>query len=825
MKKIFTLFAMMVVAIAANAMSLKLYAWESPAGIASEIGGTIAYVNGDGNRLNYANDKYFTICLNGKKANLADATASANAGHMVITFDNELKAGDQIVMTAYYNKGEDKKVSAWLVFENGTTAYSAVVTQDIARDGKPEEITVVVPAEADGSKTLTLTRNDSGTNMFITKLVVNGERPDEELEEFLVTLSITLYDAIEAQPLGSDVMDEASELAEAILFYQAEDAAKAVDEVLAMIQKVKASAALYAKVESKINELDDAIANSEAKQSVKNEAVKLLDQLNKRYDSMTNAELEQAIKDIDAMIKKLAEEPKPTYDYTDIPDGIEPMDDYHAAIVRNGAFVEGEDGTKWWTVEGFGKAAKQANSKHSAIEAYAGWGSLDVTEYSLNQRQYVSAGRYQMRCSGFFRQGEAWSTDPTTSNAVIYVNEEEVPLATLGSESAKTYANSQATAAGVFDADMYVNTLDFTLEESQEINFGVKGTFDTARSWCIIGGIEIIRVDGYNYEKEVDVTAQYLENPSFENSTAEWTVEGSWKEQNNGEAVKVGENYVEQWQAAGGLPAGKVYQTISIPNGTYRISAIANATASGTFLFANDQKTEATSPAQEISVVAKVTDGQLTLGYERSEENQANWVAVDNFRIYEIQDKNTLLEADNYVITALVEPAEGVDPALIPEAFQKYLGIYTTTATLVGDENSLVITENAEEGLFDGFEVKGNAVAFSPEKVITLGGQKFTVRDAQNEGDSEETGELEIIPTNVKGYFFMEGADVYFNGKKIVSVPTIVIRTETTVPVETIEEQVKEAAQQSNAKFFQNGRLVIVDANGNMYNAAGQIVK
>ena len=692
MKKIFTLMAAMVMAIAANAETKTLYSWESPEGEVSEKGGTIAYVNGDGDRLNYPNGTYYTICLNGKKANLSDATASANAGHMVITFDEPLKKGDEIAFTCFYNKGEQKNVSAWLVYENGNTASTAKVSADIATGAEPEVIKVTVTEDGDGSNTLTMTRNDAGTNMFITKLVITGER----------------------------------------------------------------------------------------------------------------------------------EGGKPQYDYSDIPDGIEPMDDYHAAIVRNGAFVEGEDGTKWWTVEGFGKATKQANSKHSAIEAYAGWGSLDVTEYSLNQRQYVSAGHYQMRCSGFFRQGEKFDTDPATSNAVIYVNEKEVPLATLGSETAVTYANSQATAAGVFDADMYVNILDFTLEESQEINFGVKGTFDMPKSWCIIGGIEIVRVDGYDYEKEVDVTAQYLVNPSFENSTEEWTVEGSWKEQNNGEAVKVGENYVEQWQAAGGLPAGKVYQTISVPNGTYRISAVANATAGGTFLFANDQKTEATAPAKEISVVAKVTDGQLTLGYERSEENQANWVAVDNFRIYEVKDKNTLLEADNYVITAVVEPAKGVDPAAIPEAFQKYLGIYTTTATLVGDENSLVITENAEEGLFDGFEVKGNAVAYSPEKVITLGGQKFTVRDSQNEGDSEETGELEIIPTNVKGYFFMEGADVYFKGKKIITVPTIVIRSEATDSEVVAEEQAEAPAQ--TVKVAENGRLLI-KAAGKVFNVAGQQIQ
>lgn len=183
MKKLFTLVAAAVMAVSASAEVKTLYSWESPEGTPIETGGTIAYVNGDGNRLNYTNSGLYTICLNGKKANLSDATPSANAGHMVITFDEALKAGDKVTMTAFYNKNSAVNVSAWLVFENGTTVGSARVNVAANMDktvegatATPEDITVEVPEAADGSKTLTLTRNDGGTNMFITKLVVTGER-------------------------------------------------------------------------------------------------------------------------------------------------------------------------------------------------------------------------------------------------------------------------------------------------------------------------------------------------------------------------------------------------------------------------------------------------------------------------------------------------------------------------------------------------------------------------------------------------------------------------------------------------------------------------
>ena len=112
MKKIFTLIAMALMAVGANAQTIiyswVIYSWESPDGTAVESGGKAEYVNGDGDsRVNYkntANEKdYYTICLNGKKANIGDATASNNAGKIVITLEQELAADDVIAITAYLN--------------------------------------------------------------------------------------------------------------------------------------------------------------------------------------------------------------------------------------------------------------------------------------------------------------------------------------------------------------------------------------------------------------------------------------------------------------------------------------------------------------------------------------------------------------------------------------------------------------------------------------------------------------------------------------------------------------------------------------------------
>ncbi len=153
-----------------------IYSWESPEGTPVETGGTIAYVNGDGDRLNYLNSGNYTICLNGKKANINDETASANAGHMVVTLDNALAAGDVISITGYITKNESKKSSAYILYENGTETESPVFSDeaniDATFNGSIQTKTVTVAEEAAGSKTITLTRGQTGTNLFITKLEI-----------------------------------------------------------------------------------------------------------------------------------------------------------------------------------------------------------------------------------------------------------------------------------------------------------------------------------------------------------------------------------------------------------------------------------------------------------------------------------------------------------------------------------------------------------------------------------------------------------------------------------------------------------------------------
>jgi len=171
-----------------------LYSWESPEGTPVEYGGTIVYTNGDGERVNYPNAGYYTICLNGKKANINDETASANAGHMVITLNEAITEDCAISMDAYINKNAtDKKASAYFIFETGTEfegpVYSDEANIDETVGGQITNTVTEIPATAVGSKTIKITRGQTGTNLFITKLVIGKKDVVTGIENVTVTRS------------------------------------------------------------------------------------------------------------------------------------------------------------------------------------------------------------------------------------------------------------------------------------------------------------------------------------------------------------------------------------------------------------------------------------------------------------------------------------------------------------------------------------------------------------------------------------------------------------------------------------------------------------
>lgn len=177
-----------------------VYSWESPEGTVIESGGTAASVMGSDNRANYSNAGYYSLCLSGKKANLADTEASKNACRIVITLDEALQEGDSIYVTAYRNKDTDAASGVYFLYENGTEVSDDFVYGNVALEGGlPTTHGYLVPTAAAGSKSITLTRSITGTNLFITKFVIVRQAAEEEVKtdytDAIVNANLSTTDA------------------------------------------------------------------------------------------------------------------------------------------------------------------------------------------------------------------------------------------------------------------------------------------------------------------------------------------------------------------------------------------------------------------------------------------------------------------------------------------------------------------------------------------------------------------------------------------------------------------------------------------------------
>ncbi|MBO6187340.1 MAG: hypothetical protein J6O23_02410 [Prevotella sp.] len=164
-----------------------VYKWEG----GSETGGTAASYSNGGTTTTTDDITTSYIRLSGKN--------DFSTYFVTITFDKPLHAGDKIYVTAYRNKNETGKTSGFKAkFEKGSTTVgsstgtefvntnSAVSTSD-EYSATPNTCTFIVPDDADGSTTMTMTRSHQGTNLFISKLEITStvtEEPEPTVAEF-----------------------------------------------------------------------------------------------------------------------------------------------------------------------------------------------------------------------------------------------------------------------------------------------------------------------------------------------------------------------------------------------------------------------------------------------------------------------------------------------------------------------------------------------------------------------------------------------------------------------------------------------------------------
>ena len=135
---------------------------------------------------------------------------------------------------------------------------------------------------------------------------------------------------------------------------------------------------------------------------------------------------------------------------------------------------------------------------------------------------------------------------------------------------------------------------------------------------------------------------QYITNPSFENGTNAWSVDGMAHQGNNSFTKKAGNYYMEKWTASGNsVGNGSVKQTLkNLPRGQYMLTVAAqnlsqNSTSkqnTGAYIFAGDDREPVYTP-DDYSVTFINIMGEVEIGFE-AQNATGNWIAVDNFRLY-----------------------------------------------------------------------------------------------------------------------------------------------------------------------------------------------
>ena len=311
--------------------------------------------------------------------------------------------------------------------------------------------------------------------------------------------------------------------------------------------------------------------------------------------------------------------------------------------------------TKKWETndpkDAFSESTRGNNTTGFATEAYAGWGDLIQTEYSMKQTITLPAGHYTLVNYSFFRQGDADDADHNSKSlAYLRAGDKSVLLKTLRSIPASGYANSQKEGADVFDSKMYRNTIDFTIDAANTtIEIGVDGKFDEARSWCIVGQFELINNDlPASLEAPFDVTG-YITNPGFEyRDMTGWSVspEGYFGAQGNNQGFKVGGWYAEKWQESGALPDGSMTQTLNgLPQGYYKLTA--NMGGNGTYVSLND-KTATWTTDKDYELICIIGENDpLTITAGKS-GGTANWVHFDNFKLYFCGEPTIAVVAEDF---------------------------------------------------------------------------------------------------------------------------------------------------------------------------------
>ena len=178
-----------------------LYSWQSPDGVVEEVGGTLEHINQNGfDKRNVRCGDWYTFVLNGDWQYMSAGYNVDECSHMVITLGDghTFREGDEIEVTAMRNNEQDRAASIYFLFHaatevplidtnvwnnlgkgkdttigGGTKAKASdKVKASASGDFTPSTYMFKVPKEADGARSVSLTRWQTGDLLYVSRLVV-----------------------------------------------------------------------------------------------------------------------------------------------------------------------------------------------------------------------------------------------------------------------------------------------------------------------------------------------------------------------------------------------------------------------------------------------------------------------------------------------------------------------------------------------------------------------------------------------------------------------------------------------------------------------------
>lgn len=155
-----------------------------------------------------------------------------------------------------------------------------------------------------------------------------------------------------------------------------------------------------------------------------------------------------------------------------------------------------------WTCTWKQDYQKATDDTHvNVVEFYAGWGSLEHTEFSVSQEITLPAGDYRIAVNAFYRQGND-GNGTNNDRAYIFAGEKRQNVAPFSPGLLNSYSGNSDLwkASNAFYQGQFSNAFDFSIDEDNTtISIGFAGTFDEARCWVILGPVKLYKYSLENY--------------------------------------------------------------------------------------------------------------------------------------------------------------------------------------------------------------------------------------------------------------------------------------------------------------------------------------